>query len=349
MAAFVGLVLSVLLSALPAQAGEAAGSAIRDPRERRLANVRQLTSGGQNAEAYFSRDGTKIVFQSTRPPYACDQIFVMNADGSDVRLVSTGKGRTTCPYFFPDGKRVLYASTHAESEACPPEPDRSRGYVWALYPGYEIFLTDLSGGAPVRFTDRPGYDAEAAISPDGKKVVFTSLRDGDLDLYDMNADGTGVRRLTKRQGFDGGPFYSWDGRYIVYRSYYPETERELAEYRDLLAKDLMKPSRAEIFYMEADGSNPTQVTRNGHANWAPFMHPAGRRIVFSSNLHEPGTGSFSLYLVNADGTGLERITYGARFDSFPMFSRDGKKIVWCSTRNAKVPREYNVFVADWVP
>lgn len=351
MAAFTGLILSVLLTflAVPsAQAGSKVPNPVHDPRERRLANVRQLTFGGQNAEAYFSADGTKLIFQSTRSPYGCDQIFVMNVDGSDVRLLSTGKGRTTCSFLFPDGKRFLYASTHLGGEACPPKPDRSRGYVWSLYPDYDIFAADLSGGEPVRLTDTPGYDAEAAVSPDGKKIVFTSVRDGDLELYEMDADGGGVRRLTNRVGFDGGAFYSWDGRRIVYRSHHPDDEKEIAEYKELLAKSLMKPSRAEIHIMDADGSNRRQVTRTGHANWAPFLHPDNRRIVFSSNLHEPGSGRFSLYGVNTDGSGLERVTYGARFDSFPMFSKDGKKIVWASTRNAGAPYEYNIFIADWV-
>lgn len=340
--------LMAILALSCVHGGSKAPDPARDPRERRLANVRQLTFGGQNAEAYFSADGKTLVFQSTRPPHECDQIFTMNVDGSGVRLLSTGKGRTTCSFLFPDGKRFLYASTHLGGDACPPKPDRSRGYVWALYPDYDIFAADLSGGEPVRLTDTPGYDAEAAVSPDGRKIVFTSVRDGDLELYEMNADGGGVRRLTNRTGFDGGPFYSWDGRSIVYRSHYPDDEKEIAEYRELLAKDLMKPSRAEIFIMDADGSNQRQVTRTGHANWAPFLHPDNRRIVFSSNMHEPGSGQFSLYAVGTDGTGLERVTFGARFDSFPMFSKDGKKIVWASTRNAKAPYEYNIFIADWV-
>jgi len=330
-------------------AGAGASSGLHDPRERHLARVRQLTFGGQNAEGYFSPDGARIIFQATRPPFACDQIFVVDADGGEPRLVSTGKGRATCAFFFPDGRRFVYASTHLAQEACPPPPDRSRGYVWPLYPGYDIFVADLDGGPPRRLTDNPRYDAEAAVSPDGKRIVFTSLREGDLDLYLMNADGTGLRRLTDRPGFDGGAFFSWDGRFIVYRSHYPETAEALEEYRALLAQDLMKPVRAEIFYMKADGSDPRQVTRNGHANWAPFMHPDGRRIIFSSNLHDPGSGNFSLYLVNLDGTGLERVTFGARFDSFPMFSRDGKRLVFTSTRNARQPGEFNLFVADWVP
>jgi Tol biopolymer transport system component len=337
--------------ALAAGAARAAEEppALRDPQERHLANVRQLTAGGSNAEAYFSADGKRIIFQSSRPPHDCDQIFTMNLDGSDVRLVSTGKGRTTCSFFFPDGRRFVYASTHLGSEACPPPADRSLGYVWPLYPDFDIFAAALDGGPPVRLTDTPGYDAEAAVSPDGSRIVFTSVRDGDLELYTMKPDGSDVKRLTDRVGFDGGPFYSWDGTKIVYRSNYLEKPEEIAAYRELLAKGLMRPSRAEIFVMNADGSGQTQVTRTGDANWSPFMHPNGRQIIYASNMHDAAKRTFSLYLVNADGTGTERVTYGARFDSFPMFSPDGTKLLFCSTRNTADPREFNIFIADWVP
>jgi Tol biopolymer transport system component len=197
-------------------------------------------------------------------------------------------------------------------------------------------------------TKSPGYDAEATISSDGKKIVFTSMRSGDLDIYAMNADGSGTTRLTFQKGYDGGPFFSWDGKTIVYRGYHPKTKEELKEYESLLRRNLIKPARAEIFTMSDDGSNKRQVTHNGAANWAPFLHPNNRQLIFSSNLHDPERRSFSLYLINVDGTGLERITYGARFDSFPMFSRDGKKLVFASTRNAKESREFNIFIADWV-
>ena len=322
---------------------------LTDPRERHLANLVQLTFGGQNAEAYFSFDGTQLIFQSTRPPFGCDQIFTMNLDGSEVRLVSTGKGRTTCAFFFPDHTRFVYASTHLSGDECPPKPDRLRGYVWPLYPTYEIFSANVDGSNLTRLTDNWGYDAEAALSPDGQTIVFTSLRDGDVDIYRMNTDGTDVRRLTHQRGYDGGPFFSWDGRWIVYRAYHPKSDEELRAYDALLGENLMKPTRAEIFVMAADGAQQRQITDNGAANWAPFMHPDNRQIIFSSNLHDPERRSFSLYRINLDGTGLERLTYGARFDSFPMFSPDGKKLVFASTRNAKEPSEFNIFIADWVP
>ncbi len=274
---------------------------------------------------------------------------MMNLDGSEVKLLSTGKGRTTCSFFFPDKKRYIYASTHLGAETCPPRPDRTKGYVWPLYPTYDIFSAKPDGSGLTRLTKSWGYDAEGALSPDGKKIVFTSMRSGDLDLYLMNSDGTGVKRITHKKGYDGGPFYSWDGRYIVYRAYHPKREEELNEYQTLLAQNLIKPSRAEIFVMDADGSHKRQITDNGAANWAPFIHPNNRQIIFSSNLHDDERRSFSLYLINTDGSGLERITYSARFDSFPMFSRDGTKLVFASTRNTKKPREFNIFIADWVP
>jgi TolB protein len=340
--------LLIAISYLFARAGEPLPPPTEETRETRLQNLKQLTFGGQNAEAYFSLDGRKIIFQSTRPPFECDQIFSTNVDGSDVRLLSSGKGRTTCGFFFPDGKRFIYASTHLAGDACPPAPDRSKGYVWPIYPAYEIFGVDLNGSKLTRLTKSPGYDAEGTISPDGKKIVFTSMRSGDLDIYTMNADGSGTKRLTAEKGYDGGPFFSWDGRSIVYRAHHPKSKDELKEYESLLKQNLIKPTRAEIFMMSAEGANKRQITNNGAANWAPFLLPNNRQIIFSSNLHDPERTSFSLYLINVDGTGLERITYGARFDSFPMFSRDGKKLVFASTRNAKEPREFNIFIADWV-
>ncbi len=332
----------------PTAARGPAVSAPLDPRERRLANLRQLTFGGQNAEAYWDWTGSRLIFQSTRPPYACDQIFTMTADGADVRRVSSGAGRTTCAFFFPDGRRVIYASTHLGGTGCPPPPDRSHGYVWPLYRTWDIFASDLEGGDPVRLTDTDGYDAEGAVSPDGRRIVFTSLRAGDLDLYLMDADGRNVRRLTHEPGYDGGPFFSWDGRFIVFRASRPETREELASYRALLAQGLVRPRRLDIYYMRADGSAVTRVTRTGGASFAPFMHPNSRQIIFASNHHDSSGRSFALWLVNVDGSGLERVTWSESFASFPMFTRDGTRLVFCSSRNAAARRDLNVFVADWI-
>ena len=318
-----------------------------DPRERHLGSLRQLTSSGQNAEAYFDQTGTRIIFQSTRPPFGCDQIFTMKDDGSDVRLVSTGKGRTTCGFFFPDARRIIYASTHFGGDACPPPPERTGGYVWPIYPSYDIVAADADGKNVTRLTDQDGYDAEGVVSPDGRHIVFTSLREGDLDLYLMDADGTNVRRLTDRPGYDGGPFFSWDGRSIVFRAGRPDTAAALEEYRGLLKRGLVRPGSLEIYLMRADGSGLTQVTRKGAASFAPFLHPNNQQIIFSSNIHDPSGRSFALYLVNVDGSGLERVTYAESFASFPMFSRDGRRLVFTGNRNAAAPREQNIFVADW--
>jgi len=324
----------------------------RDPglreRERHLGNVRQLTFGGQNAEAYFSPDGRQLIFQATRDGFACDQIFLMNLDGSGLRLLSTGKGRTTCSFFVPGQSRFIYASTHLGSPACPPRPDLSRGYVWPIYPDYEIFSAALDGSDLRRLTHNVGYDAEGAVSPDGKTVVFTSLREGDLDLYLMDLDGGSVRRLTDRPGYDGGPFFSWDGGTIVYRAWHPKAPSELKEYQDLLTRHLVRPSRMELFLMDAEGGNIRQVTDLRAASFAPFLHPDGQRIVFSSNLHDPSGRTFALYLIRADGTHLERVTYGESFAAFPMFSRDGRLLVFASTRDQQVPGDMNIFLADWV-
>jgi len=343
--------LAVLASAGAAWAQEGAGAASQqaagdDPR---IQNLRQLTFGGTNAEAYFSADGQRLIFQATRPgESACDQIYTMNLDGSDLRLVSTGKGRTTCGYFFPAGDRILFSSTHHIAEACPTPPDRSRGYVWGLF-DYDVFIANSDGSGLRNLTNSPGYDAEATISPDGRSIVFTSTRDGDIDIYVMDADGGNVRRLTNEPGYDGGAFFSPDGTKIVYRAPPPTDPEELADFRALLADKLIRPNRVEIWIMDADGSNKRQLTNNGAANFAPFFHPDGKRIIFSSNMHDPRGRSFNLYMIDIDGGNLQRITNHPGFDSFPMFSPDGKKLVFASDRNASDPRgEINVFIADWV-
>jgi Tol biopolymer transport system component len=322
---------------------------LRDPREVHLRHVKQLTFGGTNAEAYFSYDGKLLVFQSTRETYKCDQIFVMNIDGSDVRVVSTGKGKTTCAYFFPDGKHILYSSTHLASPECPPRPDYSKGYVWGAYAAFQIFYATDAGEILKPLTTGPGYNAEATLSADGKKIVFTSLREGDLDVYTMNADGSGVKRLTREVGYDGGPFFSPDGRWIVYRGHHPTAPEDVTRYQELLGQELVAPLLMDLYVMRADGSRKRQITRLGGASFAPFFFPDSRRIIFASNYENPGSSQFELYAVNRDGTRLERLTFAGGFNSFPMFSPDGQKLVWASSRNAPRPREVNIFIADWVP
>lgn len=325
-----------------------ADDTLNHPNEKHLRNIRQLTFGGENAEAYFSADGKQLIFQSTRDKLGCDQIFIMNADGSGVRMVSTGKGRTTCSYIFPDGKRILYASTHLASAECPPKPDFSRGYVWALYDSFDIFSAKADGSDLKQLTNTKGYDAEAVIAPNGKKIVFTSVRDGDLDIYTMDADGKNVRRLTSELGYDGGPFFSYDSQWIVYRAHHPKTEKEKQDYTDLLKIGMIRPTSLDIWVMKADGSAKRQVTTNGKANFAPYFFPSGKRIIFSSNMNDPRGRNFDLFAINVDGTSLEQITFNDTFDGFPMFSPDGKKIVFASNRNAKNQGETNVFIADWV-
>ena len=316
--------------------------------EAHLANIHQLTFGGQNAEAYFSADGSKIVFQSTRGDHPCDQEYVMNADGSGVHRVSNGLGRTTCGYFFDHDRKVLFASTHLASAGCPPPPDYSHGYVWGL-DDYDIFTANTDGTNLRQLTRTPGYDAEAVVSPDGKSIVFTSVRNGDLDIYTMRIDGTHVRQLTHELGYDGGPWFSHDGKKIVYRAYHPSTPEEQAEYRRLFAQHQVRPVQMELWAMNVDGTNRHQITHLGGANFAPFFTPDDRRIIFASNHKDPHGRNFDIFLVNVDGTGLEQVTTHPDFDSFPMFSPDGKKLVWASNRHGTVPHETNILVADWVP
>ena len=318
-----------------------------DPRETHFGPLLMLTDGGENAEAYFSSDGRRLVFQTTRPPYACDRICTLDLATARTTQVSTGLGRTTCAYFYPGDAEILYASTHLGGDACPPPPDLSRGYVWALYPDYDLFRAPAGGGEPVRLTATPGYDAEATISPRGDRIVFTSMRDGDLDIYAMNPDGRDVRRLTTTPGYDGGPFFSPDGRLIVYRAWHPAEPGELADYRALLAQHLIRPSKLDIWVMNADGTDQRQVTRLGCASFAPFFHPSGRRIIFSTNYPDPRNREFDLYLVDPDGQNLERVTFTGGFDGFPMWAPDGRTFVFCSNRHDSRPGETNVFVTTW--
>src|ERR1041385_7414214 len=321
---------------------------LRLPNEKHLQNLKQLTFGGENAEAYFSADGKQLIFQSTREGHGWYQIYTMNIDGSNVKLISNGDGRTTCSYFFPNGKRVLYSSTYLGDKKCPPRPDYSKGYVWAVYPAFDIFTANPDGSNVKQLTNTPGYDAETTITLDGKKLVFTSMRSGDLDIYTMDADGKNVRQLTNELGYDGGPFWSYDGKQIVYRAYHPQTEKEKQDYLELLKQNLIRPTTLEIWVMNADGSNKRQITENGKANFGPYFFPDGKRIIFASNMDDPKGRNFDLYKINIDGSGLERITFNDTFDGFPMFSPDGRKLVFASNRNAKVQGETNVFIADWV-
>jgi TolB protein len=322
-------------------------AALALPQEKHLRNMKQLTFGGENAEAYFSSDGKKLIFQSTRDGRECDQIYTMNIDGSDVKMVSTGDGRTTCSYFFPGDKRILYSSTHLGGKQCPPRPDFSQGYVWAVYDTFDIFTAKPDGSDLKQLTNTQGYDAETTISRNGK-LAFTSKRDGDLDIYTMDRDGKNVKRLTNELGYDGGPFWSYDGKQIVYRAYHPQAEKEKADYIALLKQNLIRPTVLEIWVMNADGSNKRQVTHLNKASFAPYFFPDGKRIIFASNFADPKGRDFDLYMIKTDGTGMERITYNDTFDGFPMFSPDGTKLVFASNRHGAKQGETNIFIADWV-
>lgn len=325
------------------------------PEETHFKNLQQLTFGGDNAEAYWSFDGKSIVFQRTsvKDGLPCDQIFYGNlpkaGEKFTYKLVSTGKGRTTCAFFTKDDKHIIYASTHEGSDACPPVPDRSQygnKYIWPIYSSFDIYMADLNGKIVKKLTATPGYDAEATLSPDGKKMLFTSTRNGDLDLYIMDLKSGAVKQVTNTLGYDGGAWFSADGKKIIWRASRPKTEAEIKEYKELLAQNVVAPTQMEVFVANADGSNATQVTAYGQANWAPNFLKDGR-LIFCSN-HEYKRGfPFNMYLLNADGKNLQKISHDGSFDAFPMMSPNGKKIVFCSNRNNGGTRDTNVFVADW--
>jgi len=317
------------------------------PGEEHLVNLRQLTFGGENAEAYFSFSESQLIYQATRDSFSCDQQFVLDLGSGASRLVSTGTGRTTCGYFLPDDRRGLFASTHASGPECPPLPDFSQGYVWAVYPEYDIYTVATDGSDLRMLTGSPGYDAEGTVSPQGDRIVFTSSRDGDLELYSMNIDGGDLRRLTYELGYDGGAFFSHDGSMIVYRAWHYADSSAAGDYLRLLSRNLVRPSRMEIFLMNADGSGKRQLTDNGAANFAPFFHPDNQRIIFVSNMADPGGRNFDLYIIRTDGTGLKRVTYYESFDGFPMFSQNGTRLLFASNRNGRERGETNIFIADW--
>jgi TolB protein len=330
---------------------------LRYPQEKHLVNLRQLTFGGDNAEAYFSFDDNWITFQSNNPEWhlECDQIFTVELATSDMarqlpRMISTGMGRTTCSYFMPGDQAILFASTHAGDHSCPhvPPPREDRKYVWPIYEDYDIYVSDLNGNIIDTLTHEPGYDAEATVSPNGDKIVFTSLRSGDLELYTMDIDGSNVKQITDVLGYDGGAFFSQDGSMLVFRASRPETEEDVKVYKELLAIGQVMPTNMEIFVCNADGSELRQVTRLGKANWAPYFHPSMKKIIFSSNHASERGYQFNLYMINLDGTGLEQITYDGVFDAFPMFSFNGKKLIFSSNRNNGGTRATNLFIADWV-
>lgn len=326
-------------------------------KEVHLKNVRQLTFGGDNAEAYWSFDDKKVVFQATNKMWGaqCDQIYFFDLEKWERKvapptLLSTGAGRTTCSYFMPGNKSIVFASTHEANAACPHVPERRADgkYIWPIYDSFDIYQSDLQGKIIKKLTSTPGYDAEATVSPKGDKIVFTSMRSGDLELYTMNTDGSNVHQVTNQLGYDGGAFFSPDGTKLIFRASRPKTEEDVKIYKELLAQGQVMPTNMELYVCNVDGSGLKQLTHLGKANWAPYFHPKGNKVIFSSNHAAPRGYQFNLYMINLDGTGLEQITFDKTFDSFPMFSYDGKKLIFASNRNNGGGRDTNLFIADWV-
>ena len=324
------------------------------PEETHFKSIKQITFGGDNAEAYWSFDDKQIIFQSNYKEWgvACDQMFLMNVgetfESSKPPMISTGLGRTTCAYFLPDNKSWVYGSTHLGGNECPPAPLRREGkYVWPIYDSYDIFVADLEGNITAQLTTAPGYDAEATVSPKGDRIVFTSMRTGDLELFTMNIDGTDVKQVTNELGYDGGAFFSPDGTKLIFRSSRPKTDEEIKEYKGLLAEGLVQPTNMELYICNADGSDLRQLTNLGNANWSPFFHPSGEKILFSSNFEAERGFPFNLYMIDIDGKNLKRVTHGETFDAFPVFSNDGKYLIFSSNRNNGGGRDTNLFIAEW--
>ena len=351
------ITLSFATQQKPVASTAAAADTVLYPDEHHFKNMQQLTFGGDNAEAYFSADSKYLIFQRTNPKEGifCDQQFIgkvpVAGEAFTYKMISTGKGRTTCGFFTKDGKNVIYASTHLGADTCPPIPDRKKygnKYIWPIYASFDIFMAGLDGKITKQLTNTPGYDAEGTLSPDGRKMVFTSVRDGDLELYIMDLKTQKVKRITNHLGYDGGAWFSPDGKKLIWRASSPKTPEEIKEYKAFLAEDLVAPTNMEIWVANADGSNAHQITSFGQANWAPAYMPDSKRIIFASNQEYKRGFPFNLYTINEDGSNLQKISRDKGFDAFPMFSPDGRKIVFCSNRNNGGTRDTNVFIADWV-
>ena len=326
------------------------------PEESHLKNIQQLTFGGDNAEAYWSFDDSKLVFQAKNEKWgaSCDQIYLTDVKNHNMKniipqQISTGLGRTTCSYFLPGDSTIIYASTHLADSLCPEEPKRKDGkYVWPIYSSFDIFISDLKGNITKQLTNEIGYDAEATVSPKGDKIVFTSIRSGDLELYTCDINGKNVKQVTNQIGYDGGAFFSNDGKKLVFRASRPKTKQEILEYKQLLSQGLVVPTEMEIYTCNIDGTDLKQITNLGKANWAPFFHPSDKKIIFCSNHKSERGFPFNLYMIDINGENLKQITFDTQFDSFPMFSNNGQQLVFSSNRNNNGTRNTNLFIADWV-
>lgn len=330
-----------LLCLLPiCAAGARAQPSLCTPHEARwLRNVRQLTSTSmgllKSGEAYFSPDGRRICFQAVPEGQNEYQIYVMDLDGNRPEMVSTGQGATTCAYFHPDGRRLLFASNHLDPRPVAgvgqpggPKPGQ-RSYAWSFYPGMDLFEYTFETRKLRRLTDSEGYDAEGSYSPDGKLIVFCSMRDGDQEIYICDQDGGNPRRITRARGYDGGPFFSPDGQRIVYRS------------------DRRGDQNLQIFTNNLAGNDERALTDNQVLNWCPYWHPSGRWIIFTRGEHpEGGPPTYDLYLLSADGRRTLRVTDERAFDGLPAFSPDGSKLMWTSKRGGLAQPQ--VFVAEFV-
>uniref|UniRef100_A0A914Z663 Uncharacterized protein n=1 Tax=Panagrolaimus superbus TaxID=310955 RepID=A0A914Z663_9BILA len=346
--------------------------------EKHLQNIRQLTFTGQNAEGYFAFQSNSIVYQAAGGDYGsqCDGIYRLNynPDSEDItpQRLSTGLGSCTCSYLMPDDKRAIFASTFLEANpakisdpklgTCNEKKCQSQqaqtdpilkqlcntSYTWDLHPSYDIFLVDEYGNFLERITDSPGYDAEGAISPDGKLMVFTSIRSGDPEIWIYNFETKKFKQITHDLGYDGGPFFSPDGKKIGFRASRPQTPAEISKYKQLLSYNLVEPNLMELYTINVDGSGIRRINKLGNSNWSPFYLNDNRRIVFSSNMGQQTFGIFNLYVINDDGTGLEQVTNSNGFEAFPMMSRDGRFLIWGSSRGAKASTDLNLFIAQWI-
>tara|TARA_B100001250_G_scaffold360611_1_gene338179 strand:- start:6123 stop:7211 length:1089 start_codon:yes stop_codon:yes gene_type:complete len=318
------------------------------PGEKHFINLRQLTFSGENAEAYFSKDGQRLIFQSHDGDSLCDQIYILDINTGEKKMVSTGYGVTTCGYFeYPKCEKIIYSSTHLGGKDCPPKPDYSLGYVWKLYKDYDIFSSSLDGSSNIQLTNSNDYDAEATVAFSGDKIIYTSMSSGDLDLWTMDVDGKNKKQLTNQLGYDGGAFFSYNSKKIVWRAYYPKTEQEIIDYKRLLSENSIRPMALQLWIMNSDGTNKNQITDNKAANFGPYFFPDGKRVIFSSNMHDPKGRDFDLYMVDIDGQNLERLTFFDGFDGFPMFSPDGKFLVFASNRNQLKTGDTNIFICEW--